>query len=201
MALHGAVITGQVAIAVEHEERRSKQRQSLPKRTRGSQKLRAVEGILNVHVEAPAIPGEIADLLAPIADAKHHSSNTRLAQQPKLMGQKRLALNFDQGLGQGFRQRTKTRRKTSGQDGYGQHILKRIDPINAKRRPLRRCAQDGLALILIQVEPEVVVPARLHWKKNLHSALLAHLRRIYLPPGSIQNLQHHGTVGDRKSVV
>ena len=56
-----------------------------------------------------------------LADADHHARDARRAQQPQLMREKRLAVDFDQRLGNVFGERIEARAHTAGEDGDRQH--------------------------------------------------------------------------------
>src|SRR5262249_44029045 len=84
----------------------------------------AVVGVVETHAEGPAIAGEIANLVAEIADAQHRTTYPVLAEESQLVRQERLAANFQKRLGNGLGERPQARGQTSRQDGNREHKVR-----------------------------------------------------------------------------
>ncbi len=117
---YGPVIDGQVAVAIKDIEGPAELRQRPDERAAGAHEEGPVEGV--VDPDAPLCPVAIAldDHLPQVADAKDEAGQARLAQQPDLVREERLARDLDQQLRHPFRDRPQPGRQAAREDGHRQ---------------------------------------------------------------------------------
>ncbi len=90
----------------------------MPHRTRGAKQRGPVVGVIDGQSEARAIACIIADALPVLPDAQHYALDAARAQQPQLVRQERLAVDFNQRFGNALGQRIKASAQTARQNRY-----------------------------------------------------------------------------------
>src|ERR1700722_8469520 len=126
----------QVRVSVQHKEIVPQQRQGLLERPTRAQQLDTVERILDYQAEISAIPNQRLHLFTEMADAKHHSVDALILQQPELMKDEGPAGNAQQHLRHAIGRGTKPSGQAAGEYGNRQHDYERttLVPSKSKRK-------------------------------------------------------------------
>src|SRR5262249_6069348 len=115
------VVTGQIAIAVQDEERLPQQRKRPLDGPARPEQSRTVEGKLDLEPEPVPVRQVRADHVPEISAADDDALEAVGAQQAELMGNERLAVHIDEGLGNVLRQRPQPGGHTTGQQRERHH--------------------------------------------------------------------------------
>lgn len=142
--LHGPIIAWQVGISIQDQELLPQHGKSVSHGSGGPAEIRPVRRIGNAETEAASIAGEFLNHLSEISHAHYDAVYPRAAHQTKLVRDKRLTIDRDQGLGYGLGRGTKPRGQTAAEDGDRKHgnqerattrVPSKSNPTRISRRP------------------------------------------------------------------
>ena len=110
---------GQIRVAVEHEKLFAEHRQGTLQRSARAEQHRAVVRVIKMHAMRAAIAEVALHHLAKVAEAEHGARDALAPQQRELMGEKWLARDRHEHLGDFFRDGPEPRGETAGENGNG----------------------------------------------------------------------------------
>jgi hypothetical protein len=93
--LHGAVVAGQIGIAIKHEEALRQQMQRLPDRACSTQQPGTIECIVDPDSKFHAIPESFLNPFSQVTDRKHDVTKAISPEKFELMPEEGMASDLD----------------------------------------------------------------------------------------------------------